>query len=112
MNEKWKRIITLMLLVLLIGTTVGAALAGDPPETPPPTANCVGVLTSASDANGEEVPAAVEIFNAKGVPFGMWIAYVAEQSGTLEECQQLARAALFCIAAAPTTEAALACLEK
>ena len=112
MNEKWKRIITVMLLALLIVSATGAALAATPPETaPPPTANCVGVLTSASDANGEEVPAAVELFNAKGVPFGLWIDYVAEQSGTLEECQQLARAALFCVAAAATTEDALACLE-
>ncbi|MDX1689023.1 MAG: hypothetical protein R3248_13660 [Candidatus Promineifilaceae bacterium] len=111
---KRNRIVILILVVaILIAGTTGAALADDPAESgPPPTANCVGTLTSASDSNGEEVPAAVQLFNSKGIPFGLWIEYVAEHSGTLQECQQLARAVLFCVAAAPTTDDALACLEN
>ena len=104
--------VVLILIALLLASASAAFAARQPLNTPPETANCVGVLTSASDANGEEVPATVELLGAKGVSFGAWIAYVSGYTGTVEECRQVARAALFCIAVAPSTEAALACLEN
>lgn len=111
---KSKITLIVLLVVLLLVTTTGAAIANQPGD-PPAHVSCAGAIAThwREVLNVSITEVLLPFYEAQDLPegFGLEMGYLANLSGTSEECGAEEVALRACVAAGATREEKLACFE-